>query len=420
MVYYDFVIIGAGISGLNTGIGILKKYPNKRVAIIERNPRTGGRVYTDKVKVNGKNFRFDAGAGRFSNTHHRVLALIKKYSLDSKMFKLSKDYNSIATKKYDKSIEFENADQIIDALIEKSKNIPDKKLESMTFKEFCTMVFGSNVAKYLENMYPYYSEIVLVNAKLAIQEFIKDLGHNKTYYVLGGGLSQITDNLTREFKSLGGILRLRTSLNSFTKTGDNFQLELEKSENSGVKCSCEKLILGVPGNVLKGLEYMKKHYSNELTSLDCQPLLRIYNLYPKSKSTGKVWFQDIPRTITDSKIKYIIPINYSDGSIMISYTDGPNANYWNSVPESELEKRLHSEAIKLYPEVGSIPNAVFSKKYYWSTGACYFKKGFDYKVIQHKMLNPESNLFLCGDSFSDNQAWMEGALQTSEKILKKI
>ena len=54
MVYYDFVIIGAGISGLNTGIGILKKYPNKKVVIIERNPRTGGRVYTDKVKVNGK------------------------------------------------------------------------------------------------------------------------------------------------------------------------------------------------------------------------------------------------------------------------------------------------------------------------------------------------------------------------------
>ena len=143
-------------------------------------------------------------------------------------------------------------------------------------------------------------------------------------------------------------------------------------------------------------------------------------MYPKSETTGKVWFQDIPRTITDSKIKYIIPINYSDGSIMISYTDGPNANYWNSISESELEKRLHAEVTKLYPEIESIPKSIFSKKYYWSTGACYFKKGFDYKVIQRKMLNPESNLFLCGDSFSNNQAWMEGALQTSEKILKKI
>lgn len=420
MVYYDFVIIGAGISGLNTGIGLLKKYPDRKVTIIEQNSRTGGRVYTDKVKVKGKYFRYDAGAGRFSNTHHRVLGLIKKYSLESKMFKIGKGYNSIVTKKYGKTIHFENADEIIDALIKKSKDFPDKKLESMTFKEFCAMVYDSNVANFLENMYPYYSEIVLVNAKLAIQVFKKDLGHNKTYYVLGGGLSQITDNLTREFKSMGGILRLNTSLNSFTKTVDNFQLQLEKSDGSHVKCNCEKLILGVPGNVLKELEYMKMKYSNELDSLECQPLLRIYNMYPKSEDTGKVWFQDIPRTITDSKIKYIIPINYDEGSIMISYTDGPNANYWNAVHDSELNTKLHSEVDKLYPEIGSIPKAVFSKKYYWSTGACYFKKGFDYKVIQNKMINPESNLFLCGDSFSDNQAWMEGALQTSEKLLKKI
>ena len=76
----------------------------------------------------------------------------------------------------------------------------------------------------------HYSEIVLVNAKLAIHEFIKDLGHNKTFYVLGEDC-QITDNLTREFKSLGGILRFKTNLNSFNKIDDNFQLQLEKSEN---------------------------------------------------------------------------------------------------------------------------------------------------------------------------------------------
>ena len=45
MVYYDFVIIGAGISGLNTGIGILKKYPDKKVVIIERNPNRWKSLY---------------------------------------------------------------------------------------------------------------------------------------------------------------------------------------------------------------------------------------------------------------------------------------------------------------------------------------------------------------------------------------
>ena len=33
------------------------------------------------------------------------------------------------------------------------------------------------------------------------------------------------------------------------------------------------------------------------------------------------------------------------------------------------------------------------------------------------MLNPLHNLYICGESYSNNQAWIEGALETSEKIL---
>ena len=46
-------------------------------------------------------------------------------------------------------------------------------------------------------MYPYYN--CVVNAKLAIHEFIKD-NYNKTFYQKDG---QITDNLTRELR-VGG------------------------------------------------------------------------------------------------------------------------------------------------------------------------------------------------------------------------
>ena len=46
---YDYIIVGAGVSGLNTGIEILKRNPKARVVILERNSyRTGGRVFTDK------------------------------------------------------------------------------------------------------------------------------------------------------------------------------------------------------------------------------------------------------------------------------------------------------------------------------------------------------------------------------------
>ena len=34
------------------------------------------------------------------------------------------------------------------------------------------------------------------------------------------------------------------------------------------------------------------------------------------------------------------------------------------------------------------------------------------------MINPIKNIFICGDTFSDNQCWIEGALSTSNSVIK--
>ena len=36
------------------------------------------------------------------------------------------------------------------------------------------------------------------------------------------------------------------------------------------------------------------------------------------------------------------------------------------------------------------------------------------------MLNPIENIYICGESFSQQQAWMEGALQTSNEVVELI
>ena len=56
---------------------------------------------------------------------------------------------------------------------------------------------------------------------------------------------------------------------------------------------------------------------------------------------------------------------------------------------------------------------------YWNHGACYWKPGVNSNKLKPKILKPtKDNLFICGDSFSSRQAWMEGALDTSNEILK--
>ena len=420
---YDYLIVGAGISGLNTGVEILKRKPEARVVILERNPiRTGGRVYTDKFKLGETEHAFDAGAGRFSNTHKRLLSLISNYSLDSKVMKISNGSVFKKTREYSKSLKYKDADSIVRELLKAADSMTKserEKLKGMTFKEFAAKLFNEETAEFLERGYPYYSEISIINAYTAIKAFKNDLNSNKNFYFLYSGLSQITDCLTRDFRKRGGKLILGYSVKDISKhpdTGvfsiipDNQEISVKRARN---------VILTMPKNVLQRLDFLSP-LKREFSSLECKPLYRIYAVYPKDPQTGLVWCHDIKRTITDSRIKYIIPINPEAGSIMISYTDGPNADYWRDIPDDKLVARLHREVKKLYPEKRDIPEPLAVKKYYWNTGACYYRKGSNPTELQRKMINPLQGIYICGDSFSNHQAWMEGALETSENVVKAI
>ena len=42
------------------------------------------------------------------------------------------------------------------------------------------------------------------------------------------------------------------------------------------------------------------------------------------------------------------------------------------------------------------------------------------KAIEKLILNPIDNMYICGEAFSLNQAWIEGALETSRDIVNLI
>ena len=51
-----------------------------------------------------------------------------------------------------------------------------------------------------------------------------------------------------------------------------------------------------------------------------------------------------------------------------------------------------------------------------------WKKNYEAEPIIKKMLKPfeDDNLYICGSNFSGRQAWTEGALETSEEVIKLI
>ena len=51
---YDFLIVGAGITGLNTARLLLEKYPEKKICLTDKSKRIGGLICTENKKPENK------------------------------------------------------------------------------------------------------------------------------------------------------------------------------------------------------------------------------------------------------------------------------------------------------------------------------------------------------------------------------
>jgi hypothetical protein len=150
------------------------------------------------------------------------------------------------------------------------------------------------------------------------------------------------------------------------------------------------------------------------------PLLRIYGAFTKP------WFDGIPRTVTDSKLRHIIPINAKSGTIMTSYTDGEDTKFWMRLlkekGEKGVSKRIIEESEELFQT--KIPEPHIFKMYYWKEGCSYWLPGlYDVHEYSQAIMQPfplkNPNIFVTGESYAVNQCWIESALEHTNEMLNR-
>ena len=118
------------------------------------------------------------------------------------------------------------------------------------------------------------------------------------------------------------------------------------------------------------------------------PLLRIYAKYPLNKN-GKPWFHNIKRTITDNSIRHIIPINYEEGVIMITYIDYDLADMWNNyciLGDDILTEKISEQISILFKK--KIPKPIEYKYYYWKNGVHMWKTNKSMNSSYKKIIKP--------------------------------
>lgn len=423
----DTIIIGSGISGLKCGIDL------SNTLIIEKYGYIGGRIYTQNSKIKHKNkyIRYEAGAGRISHQHKKLLALIKKYDLEEYLVELHTNKQYFLRNKHDNfdslydinkkyfPLSFE---KLMDIVLKDSKNRSEKYLRSRTMKKYITEKFGNEFCRYLMDTFGYKSEFDTMNAFDSVRTFNNDKFYNNKFYILSCGLSELINRMVKDYKSKGGKFQLKQTFTNYTYCSESklFTVYLKNKEGNETIMKCKNLILTMGQRELLKIDSLKENFKLLKNCVKPRPLHRIYAIYPQNKD-GSMWFNDISRVLTNNEMQYIIPINKKTGLIMITYTDGTIATRWNKYKtEDKLQERIQKNLNKIFPNK-EIPEPIYIKSHYWSQGAHYWRPNYNSDKLYHKIMKLyDYPMYIGGETYSHRQAWMEGSLETVNEIIKKI
>jgi len=417
---YDIIIIGGGIAGVYKAYQILKKYKTQQpnILLLESTNRLGGRIHTyhDTTYKNG----IEAGAGRFHKGHKRLIKLIHDLGLDHLITKTQtiKQYipsPNTPTPKHD-------SDTYINKVIQESKNTSIANLQKQTFLQYASQVLPNdkpNPSQVILNSFGYSTELTDMNAYDTIQ-LIENHYNQTNYYGLKGGMEQIVIKLVELLKQYPNFhYHLREPaikiipINHPTSTDSIIEIITPKTTYTAKTCICTIIkedLIKIP---------LIKHVAKDLNlqGIKTLPLCRIYTKFPKDPNKNEVWFQGLKKMTTNNNLRYIIPINPEEGTMMVSYTDNTYADYWYRIYKTKgtrvLNKELQTQLQQIFPDK-KIPTPTHTKIFYWKHGVAYYQPGFDSTKDLKKIRQPFQNIpiFIYGENYSEkNPQWIEGALE---------
>ena len=400
---YDFIIIGAGISGLYCAYKLLLKNPNLKLLILEKNNKKdiGGRV--GNYLFEGVNVVKGAGIGR-KEKDILLYKLLTDLNISSNEFNSTHNYSNNLLNKC-------NVKKIFNLL--KKKYIEEKsKYINKTFKQFTTKILGKNN----------YNSFVVCSGysdyeNADIYDTLYNYGFDDNYkeYI---GFSVNWKLLVQKLVDKINVKHIKTNSNVEKIIKNNNHNTFSIITNNKTIYKTKNIIIATTIQTVKKLLPQYKIYNNIKTN----SFLRIYAKFSKkSIVTMKKYVSKY--TIVNTKLQKIIPINPDKGIYMIGYCDNKNADYLikkiNNLKyfENLIKKSLSikkNECIK----IKSIKN------FYWKHGTHYYlplnNKFKNRKEFINNAQFPCNNIYVVGEMISLNQGWTNSALLSCENVLNRF
>jgi monoamine oxidase len=288
-----------------------------------------------------------------------------------------------------------------------------------------------------------------------------DFTPKTTYVRIKNGYDQVPLMLAERFGKAGGAVHPNARLKSFNATGDLVTLDIV--ENGQTKTiQAKRLILALPRRSLELLDQTGSVLGPEHTevheligSVTPIPLFKLAILYKEA------WWEKLPpkgalthgRSVTDLPIRqcyYWDVDTKTKYAVLLVYDDGRDLDYWAGLRGAQAQRfepavevddssawakypapkrmveEIHRQLLVMHGNPGGIPQPVAGAYRDWGEdpyggGANFWHVGVKSYEVAQSIMRPKPSLpvYICGESYSHGQGWVEGALETAEDMLER-
>jgi hypothetical protein len=313
----------------------------------------------------------------------------------------------------------------IPVMLDVLAGLPADVLARSTIRQLLTRIHGPAATDNYLLRFPYRAEVDIMRADRALELFRGEMRAHEGYGICEGGLSTVTEALAEDFQRRGGELMLGRTLQNVEQVGKGTERSLVRCYlKGGAPLTARHVVLAIPCAAAAELPALANWKT--LRHLTMTPLLRFYGVFPKGGPAGddKLWYEGGGRIVTAGRVRYMIPGSAAMGSAQMSYTDSQDARYWMERIAARGEEAVAREIVHELREWVDprIPTPLFTKAHAWEHGVSYWLPGvYSAEEVSAAAVHPlpESlpGVWLCGESYSLRQGWIEGALEHAERML---
>ena len=424
----DIIIIGGGIAGLYAAYQIKRiAPPNTTFLILEKNPRQslGGRAGNETFY--GANVVVGAGVGR-KEKDHALIKLLKDTKTHTSEFATSRIYVPRALFQPD---DIMNTIRTLKA--EYNKRPEHYRHTKKSFKQFFIDTLGDGEyrsfvistgytdfenADIYETLY-HYGMDDNVSGWTAIHVPWKDL-IDSLYQKIGGGSRhfRFSTEVTRIRKiedNPGCIFEVATS----TATPNTSNNKVYYANKVVVATTVDAVRRIVPGASARSSIYQQ---------IQGQPFLIVYAKFDRESTEIMKKYVTSFTVLQTGHLQKMIPMDPDKGVYMVAYSDNQHARILkakgaleNTRKNCEMYSKWAADALGI--PVSTPLHIIAIKDYYWPIGTHYYEPlAKEYKTRSefiHQAQHPMKGLAVVGEMVSRDQGWVEGALESVDKVITR-